>query len=154
MAKKILIGLSLAVIVMLAVPLGLMAASVIRGESPKQLAEKEQLGELVAEPGGEDDSDTQLDGLKPVVQPDPGPMPPPPVVAEAEPADDAPAEPEAAPPAHTLKKKKAQTAAPKTPETAETAETKKSSALPKAVLGPNEAPCMVDGLDGYAYDYQ
>jgi len=95
MAKKILIGLSLAVVVMLAVPLGLMAASVIRGESPKQLAEKEQLGELEAEPGGEED--TQTDVLKPVVQPDPGPMPPPPVVTAAEPAEDPPAEQETAP---------------------------------------------------------
>ena len=143
MAKKILIGLSLAVVVMLAVPLGLMAASVIRGESPKQLAEKEQLGELEAEPGGEED--TQTDVLKPVVQPDPGPMPPPPVVTAAESAEDPPAEQETAPAAPA--KKKAQKTTPKTT-------TKKSSALPKAVLGPNEAPCMVDGLDGYAYDYQ
>ena len=93
MAKKILVGLSLAVIVMLAVPLGLMAASVVRGESPKQLAEKEQLGEL--DPGSEDDTQAE-DVLKPVVQPDPGPMPPPPVLAEAEPAEEA-AEPEPAP---------------------------------------------------------
>ena len=93
MAKKILVGLSLAVIVMLAVPLGLMAASVVRGESPKQLAEKEQLGEL--DPGSEDDPQAE-DVLKPVVQPDPGPMPPPPVLAEAEPAEEA-AEPEPAP---------------------------------------------------------
>lgn len=146
MVKKILIGLSLAVIVMLAVPLGLMAASVIRGESPKQMAEKEQLGELEAEPGGVDGVDTQTDVLKPVVQPDPGPMPPPPVVAEADPAEDVPAEPEAAPAAPASGKKKAKKTTPKT--------TKKSPALPKAVLGPNEAPCMVDGLDGYAYDYQ
>ena len=92
MAKKILVGLSLAVIVMLAVPLGLMAASVVRGESPKQLAEKEQLGEL--DPGSEDDTQAE-DVLKPVVQPDPGPMPPPPVLAEAgftAPAESRPAE--------------------------------------------------------------
>ena len=149
MAKKILIGLSLAVVVMLAVPLGLMAASVIRGESPKQLAEKEQLGELEDESASEDGSDAQTDALRPVVQPDPGPMPPPPVVAEAEPPEDAPAVQETAPAAPASGKKKAQKEQKTTPKTAE-----KSSALPKAVLGPNEAPCMVDGLDGYAYDYQ
>lgn len=143
MAKKILIGLSLAVVVMLAVPLGLMAASVIRGDSPKQLAEKERLGELDTEPGGEDS--TQADGLKPVVQPDPGPMPPPPVLAEAEPEEDA-AEPETAPETGKKQTKKA------APKTAQKAQTPKAT-LPKAVLGPDEAPCMVDGLDGYAYDY-
>ncbi|MCI8438749.1 MAG: hypothetical protein HFF73_04445 [Oscillospiraceae bacterium] len=143
MAKKILVGLSLAVIVMLAVPLGLMAASVVRGESPKQLAEKEQLGEL--DPGSEDDTQAE-DVLKPVVQPDPGPMPPPPVLAEAEPAEEA-AEPEPAPASGTGKKP-VKKAAPKAAQ-----KTAPKATLPKAVLGPNEAPCMVDGLDGYAYDY-
>lgn len=145
MAKKLLIGLSLAVVVMLAVPLGLMAASVIRGESPKQIAEKEQLGEV--DPGGEDGA--QADALKPVVQPDPGPMPPPPVLAAAEPAEDA-SEPEAAP-APDTGKKQAKKAAPKAEPKARP-QTPKDT-LPKAVLGPNEAPCMVDGLDGYSYDY-
>lgn len=142
MAKKILIGLSLAVVVMLAVPLGLMAASVIRGESPKQMAEKEQLGEVEAEPGSEDG--VQTDVLKPVVQPDPGPMPPPPVLADA--TEDA-AEPEAEPAPDTGSSgKKTTKKAAKKPQTSK-------STLPKAVLGPDEAPCMVDGLDGYAYDY-
>lgn len=149
MAKKILVGLSLAVIVMLAVPLGLMTASVIRGESPKQLAEKEQPGELEADPGSEDGSDTQLDSLKPEVEPDPGPMPPPPVLAEADSTEEA-TEAEPAPTAPPARKK-ANKAAPKTEQKVQAQAPRDT--LPKAVLGPNEAPCMVDGLDGYAYDY-
>ena len=45
MKSKILIVLSLLVIAALAVPLGLMTAAILRGESPRQLAEKEQLAE-------------------------------------------------------------------------------------------------------------
>ena len=45
MKSKILIVLSLLVIAALAVPLGLMTAAILRGESPRQLAEKEQMAE-------------------------------------------------------------------------------------------------------------
>ena len=70
--------------------------------------------------------------------------------AGAEPEPEA--EPEPAPAARSSTRKKKSNPAPKSPAAQEPA--KPAYVLPKAVLGPNEAPCMVDGLDGYAYDYQ
>ncbi len=149
MKSKILIVLSLLVIAALAVPLGLMTAAILRGESPRQLAEKEQMAEGLPDEEQQPDVSEPASGQslpypKPVVPPDPGPAP----QAETEPE----AEPEPAPAARSSTRKKKSNPAPKSPAAQEPA--KPAYVLPKAVLGPNEAPCMVDGLDGYAYDYQ
>lgn len=149
MKSKILIVLSLLVIAALAVPLGLMTAAILRGESPRQLAEKEQLAEGLPDEEQQPDVSEPASGQslpypKPVVPPDPGPAP------QAEPEPEA--EPEPAPAARSSTRKKKSNPAPKAPAAQEPA--KPAYVLPKAVLGPNEAPCMVDGLDGYAYDYQ
>lgn len=149
MKSKILIVLSLLVIAALAVPLGLMTAAILRGESPRQLAEKEQMAEGLPDEEQQPDVSEPASGQslpypKPVVPPDPGPAP------QAEPEPEA--EPEPAPAARSSTRKKKSNPAPKAPAAQEPA--KPAYVLPKAVLGPNEAPCMVDGLDGYAYDYQ
>ncbi|MCI9507727.1 MAG: hypothetical protein HFF62_14365 [Oscillospiraceae bacterium] len=149
MKSKILIVLSLLVIAALAVPLGLMTAAILRGESPRQLAEKEQMAEGLPDEEQQPDVSEPASGQslpypKPVVPPDPGPAP------QAEPEPEA--EPEPAPAARSSTRKKKSNPAPKSPAAQEPA--KPAYVLPKAVLGPNEAPCMVDGLDGYAYDYQ
>lgn len=149
MKSKILICLSLLVIAALAVPLGLMTAAILRGESPRQLAEKEQMAEGLPDEEQQPDVSEPASGQslpypKPVVPPDPGPAP------QAEPEPEA--EPEPAPAARSSTRKKKSNPAPKSPAAQEPA--KPAYVLPKAVLGPNEAPCMVDGLDGYAYDYQ
>lgn len=151
MKSKILIVLSLLVIAALAVPLGLMTAAILRGESPRQLAEKEQLAEGLPDEEQQPDVSEPASGQslpypKPVVPPDPGPAP------QTEPEPEAAAEPEPAPAARSSTGKKKSNPAPKAPAAQEPA--KPAYVLPKAVLGPNEAPCMVDGLDGYAYDYQ
>lgn len=151
MKSKILIVLSLLVIAALAVPLGLMTAAILRGESPRQLAEKEQLAEGLPDEEQQPDVSEPASGQslpypKPVVPPDPGPAP------QTEPEPEAAAEPEPAPAARSSTRKKKSNPAPKAPAAQEPA--KPAYVLPKAVLGPNEAPCMVDGLDGYAYDYQ
>ena len=149
MKSKILIVLSLLVIAALAVPLGLMTAAILRGESPRQLAEKEQMAEGLPDEEQQPDVSEPASGQslpypKPVVPPDPGPAP------QAEPEPEA--EPEPVPAARSSTRKKKSNPAPKSPAAQEPA--KPAYVLPKAVLGPNEAPCMVDGLDGYAYDYQ
>ena len=151
MKSKILIVLSLLVIAALAVPLGLMTAAILRGESPRQLAEKEQLAEVLPDEEQQPDVSEPASGQslpypKPVVPPDPGPAP------QTEPEPEAEAESEPAPAARSSTRKKKSNPAPKAPAAQEPA--KPAYVLPKAVLGPNEAPCMVDGLDGYAYDYQ
>lgn len=151
MKSKILIVLSLLVIAALAVPLGLMTAAILRGESPRQLAEKEQLAEGLPDEEQQTDVSEPASGQslpypKPVVPPDPGPAP------QSEPEPEAEAESEPAPAARSSTRKKKSNPAPKAPAAQEPA--KPAYVLPKAVLGPNEAPCMVDGLDGYAYDYQ
>ena len=151
MKSKILIVLSLLVIAALAVPLGLMTAAILRGESPRQLAEKEQLAEGLPDEEQQTDVSEPASGQslpypKPVVPPDPGPAP------QTEPEPEAEAESEPAPAARSSTRKKKSNPAPKAPAAQEPA--KPAYVLPKAVLGPNEAPCMVDGLDGYAYDYQ
>ena len=155
MKSKILIVLSLLVIAALAVPLGLMTAAILRGESPRQLAEKEQLAEGLPDEEQQPDVSEPASGQslpypKPVVPPDPGPAPQAETEAGAEPEPEA--EPEPAPAARSSTRKKKSNPAPKAPAAQEPA--KPAYVLPKAVLGPNEAPCMVDGLDGYAYDYQ
>ena len=147
MKSKILIVLSLLVIAALAVPLGLMTAAILRGESPRQLAEKEQMAEGLPDEEQQPDVSEPASGQslpypKPVVPPDPGPAP----QAETEPE----AEPEPAPAARSSTRKKKSNPAPKSPAAQEPA--KPAYVLPKAVLGPNEAPCIVDGLDGYAYE--
>ena len=151
MKSKILIVLSLLVIAALAVPLGLMTAAILRGESPRQLAEKEQLAEGLPDEEQQPDVSEPASGQslpypKPVVPPDAGPAP------QTEPEPEAEAESEPAPAARSSTRKKKSNPAPKAPAAQEPA--KPAYVLPKAVLGPNEAPCMVDGLDGYAYDYQ
>ena len=151
MKSKILIVLSLLVIAALAVPLGLMTAAILRGESPRQLAEKEQLAEGLPDEEQQPDVSEPASGQslpypKPVVPPDPGPAP------QSEPEPEAEAESEPAPAARSSTRKKKSNPAPKAPAAQEPAKT--AYVLPKAVLGHNEAPCMVDGLDGYAYDYQ
>ena len=100
MKSKILIVLSLLVIAALAVPLGLMTAAILRGESPRQLAEKEQLAEGLPDEEQQPDVSEPASGQslpypKPVVPPDPGPAPQtepePEAEAESEPAPAAPA---------------------------------------------------------------
>lgn len=158
---KILVCASLAAALALAVPLTHMTVSVMHGESPRQLAEQET--EQAGEPAEEESADDEpqrpsFPYPKPVVQPDPGPL---------EETEVSPEEPAKEPAKEPVKKAKAAaarrsaTAGPETKAPVQTppaAQSVKESAepenvLPKAALTPDEAPCMVDGLDGFSYDY-
>ena len=125
--------------------IGADSLAYLKVERLSQLAEglpDEEQQPDVSEPA----SGQSLPYPKPVVPPDPGPAP------QTEPEPEAEAESEPAPAARSSTRKKKSNPAPKAPAAQEPA--KPAYVLPKAVLGPNEAPCMVDGLDGYAYDYQ
>ncbi len=140
---KILVGVSLAAIIALAVPLGLMTATIIRGESPRQLAKNAKVIYTVGTADKTEQDDAQPEpeaepaepvqpmtvgeqlGFKPQVQPDPQldtvpeaevevtPEPAP----EPEPAPSAEPEPEPEPapaPSTTATKKTTTSQKPKT----------------------------------------
>ena len=94
--NKILVGVSLATTLALAIPVGFMTASVVRGESPRQVASREAVEDVAEEDPIENEPIQQPEDIKPEVQPDPRTAP----QAVPEEAPEAPQEPEAAAESH------------------------------------------------------
>ena len=98
---KVLTGISIALVLALAVPLGLMTAAIVRGESPRQLAEKAAVTAEAEETDAQPESSAkpltvgEEFGVKPQVEPDP--MLPSEAEAESEPPEDELETPEEAP---------------------------------------------------------
>lgn len=159
--SKVLVGVSLAVMIALAVPLSLMTAAIIQGESPRQLAEHARMSENEAQSENNTGEPEQLLGegdlyQKPEVSPDPG------AASAAEPGaaqiagksltdgntvksnEPASKPQEGGNSTGSKKQVSSKSAAPSSQS--KSAQPTVPAPEPEPVTDPNEAPCMVEGM--------